>query len=131
MRKSDGGALEAGGGVVFPGSRRPRVLGIGFRPGAALSSLETLARGAEEAARRTGAAPETRQFRAHVTLARLEASWPDAAVERFLETAGAFVFPPWPLRACVLFESRLGSAGAVHTPLRTFEFAPVPQEVSA
>jgi 2'-5' RNA ligase len=131
VKESEGGALEAGGAVAFPGPRHPRVLGIGFREGPGLTSLAAIARGAEEAARRSGASPESRPFRAHVTLARLRTPWPSPAVEHFLQTVRDRAFPSWALRACVLFESRLGPSGAVHTPLHAFAFARMREEVGA
>ena len=120
---SAAGELDPGGGLAFPDPRRARVLGIGFRPGAAMESLLSLARAAERAARRAGAPAEERPFRAHVTLARLRQPWPRGAVDRFLEAAVAWPFPAWKLERCVLFESQLLPEGARHTPLHAFALA--------
>lgn len=125
------GELLPGGGLAFPTRGRARVLAIGFAPSPTVSMLETLARAAESAARRIGVPPEDRAFHPHVTLARLRRPWPGKAVERFLGDAGAWKLPPWPVRSCVLFESRLEPAGAVHTALHTFAFGGAREEARA
>jgi len=110
--------LPPGGPVVFPPHGRPRVAGIGFAPGDALEALTGVARSAERAARAIGCAPEERPFRPHVTLARMREPWPRGGVEAFRAAARDWPFPAWPVRAIVLYESRLHPSGAVHTPLR-------------
>jgi RNA 2',3'-cyclic 3'-phosphodiesterase len=125
------GELLPGAGVVFPQRGRARVLGIGFALSPALATLEAIARAAEAAGRSIGAPPEERPFHPHVTLARLRHPWRAEAVERFLRAAGARELPPWRVRSCVLYESRLDPAGAVHTPLHTFVFSGAPAEARA
>jgi 2'-5' RNA ligase len=125
------GELLAGGGVVFPRRERARVLGIGFAPSPTLATLEAIARAAEAAGRSIGAPPEERPFHPHVTVARLRQPWRPEAVERFLRATGARELPPWRVRSCVLYESRLDPAGAVHTPLRTFGFSGARAEARA
>ncbi|HYK42487.1 MAG TPA: RNA 2',3'-cyclic phosphodiesterase [Thermoanaerobaculia bacterium] len=111
------GDLPRGGPAVFPSRGPARVLAVGFAPAAALTGLERLAAAAENAARRLGLEREDRPFRPHVTLARLRARWPAAAVDRFRKTAASWPLPAWKARRCVLYASRLGPAGAVHTEL--------------
>ncbi len=123
--------LEPGGAAVFPERGRPRVLGLGFAPTADLEALRALAEAAETVVRLAGLPPEDRPFHPHVTLARLRDPWPAPAVETFRREAGEWDLPPWKVRACVLFESRLDPGGAVHTPLRTLPFAGARQEVGA
>jgi 2'-5' RNA ligase len=53
-------ALAPGGPVVFPPHGRPRVVGVGFAPGAGVDALAETARTAERAARAIGSAPEER-----------------------------------------------------------------------
>jgi 2'-5' RNA ligase len=129
--RSPAGGLGFGGSVVFPPRGRPRVLGLGFAPSAVVSALKTLAAAAETAARRVGAPPEKRDYHPHVTLARVRSPWPRAAVERFRREADVWDLPAFRLSAVVLYESRLGPAGAAHIPLRTFSWAPTPQEARA
>jgi len=123
--------LESGGAVVFPPRGRPRVLGLGFAPSADLEALCFLAASAETALRRAGLPPEDRPFHPHVTLARLREPWPAAAIDAFRRDAGAWALPPWTARTCILFDSRLDSGGAVHTPIHTFALARARQEVGA
>ena len=69
--------------------------------------------------------------RAHVTFARIRESWPPEAVEQYRREVTAWTFPPWLARSCVLFESRLGPEGAVHTPLYEWTFQGGPRGVRA
>ncbi len=110
-------SLPTRGSVVFPPRGPARVLGVGFVLEGEAAGLATLAREAEDGARALGLAAERRPFLPHVTLARLRRPWPGAAVARFCEAADAWAFPAWPVRSCILYESRLSSEGAVHTPV--------------
>ncbi len=120
--------LTHAGAVVLPPRGRPRVLGLGFATSEALSAL---ARGIEGAVRGAGLAPEDRPFHPHVTLARLRDPWPAPAVEAFRREADGWTLPAWNVKACVLFESRLDPAGAVHVPVRTFALAVAAKEIGA
>lgn len=120
-----GGELSGGGAILLPARGRPRVLCVGFAAtSSALAPLAELARLAEEVARRVGAPAEDRAFRPHVTLGRVRVPWPAAAVESFRTATDAWEFPEWPVRSCVLYQSRLQPTGAIHTPLRQWEMAP-------
>ena len=116
--RTAGARLASAGPALLPPRGRPRVLGVGFSPSPGLEALACLARAADAAGRRIGVEPERRQFRPHVTLARLRESWPPSAVETFLQEASAFPFPEWRVDRCVLYRSELHPAGAVHTPVR-------------
>jgi len=116
-------SLPSGGALVLPPRGRPRVLAAGFAASDAGAALEELARRADEAAARLGVEPERRPFRPHVTLARLRDPWPAAAVAAFRNAVDAAELPPFRCGACVLYSSRLDPSGAVHTPVRTLEFA--------
>ena len=129
--RTSSGRLPSGAPVLLPPRGRPRVLGVGFSPSPALEALAGLAHGADAAGRRIGVAPEGREFRPHVTLARLRESWPPAAVEAFLREAGACAFPEWTVGRCILYRSQLHPAGAVHTPLREWELEARGAEVRA
>jgi RNA 2',3'-cyclic 3'-phosphodiesterase len=115
------GRVPSAGPVLLPPRGRPRVLGVGFSPSPGLETLAGLARAADAAGRRIGVEPERREFRPHVTLARLREGWPPAAIETFLQEAGAFPFPEWSVGRCILYRSELQPAGAVHTPVREWE----------
>ena len=111
------GVLRSAGAAVFPERGPARVLAVGFTGSEALVGVERLVSVAESAARRLGLEAENRVFRPHVTLARLKSRWTAPEVERFRTITSDWTFPPWQTRTCVLYGSRLGPNGAVHTPL--------------
>jgi len=84
------------------GGNEPRALwaAVSVEP-----QLETLARMVERAARSAGLGPEPRNFKPHVTLARLR-STPVELVARFLQRNGAFRSDPFAVNRFVLFSSR-------------------------
>jgi 2'-5' RNA ligase len=124
-----GSELPPAGSLVFPSRGRARVLALGFAASPGIAALEALAAAAEAAARRIGLSPDERGYHPHVTLARIRSPWPHAAVERFRREAEAWPLPPFHVSAIVLYESRLGPAGATHIPLRTFALAHLPEPV--
>jgi 2'-5' RNA ligase len=125
------GELPPGGPLVFPPRGPARVLSIGFGASPVLESVVALAREAERIARQVGAEAETRELTPHVTLARIKRPWPTGKVEAWRSAAAAWEFPPWQTRSAVLYESRLGRDGAIHTPLDEWSFAGGPRGVRA
>ena len=107
---------------MFPPRGPARVLGIAIGAADAVARLADLARMAEREARTLGLAQENRAFYPHVTLARIRSPWPPGAVTRFRDDASRRPFPAWRVRSCVLYSSRLGSGGAVHTPITEWVF---------
>jgi 2'-5' RNA ligase len=93
--------LQLSGLGVFGGSE-PRSLWADVSNG---QQLEALARAIERAARSAGLAPETRNFKPHVTIARLRYT-PVELVARFLERNGAFRSMPFQVTRFVLFSSK-------------------------
>lgn len=124
------GEIQAGAAVVFPERGRPRVLGVGFSPSPGVEAITRLADAAAEAAARLGSR-ESRPFHPHVTFARIRNGWPSRAVDDYRREIEAWRFPTWRARSCVLFESRLDPAGAVHTPLQEWSFQGGPRGVRA
>jgi 2'-5' RNA ligase len=106
------------------------VLAAGFAPSETGAGLEELARRADAAGVRIGVEREGRAYRPHVTLARVRDPWPAGAVDAFRRALDAAGLPAFRCDECVLYESRLNPAGAVHTPLRSFAFGRC-SEVSA
>ena len=84
------------------GGRDPRNLWVDVEAG---PELEALARANERAARAAGLPPETRQFKPHVTFARLRNSR-DEVLARYLERNGAFRSEPFRVTRFVLFSSK-------------------------
>jgi 2'-5' RNA ligase len=125
------GEIQASPAVVFPEHGRPRVLGVGFSPSPGVDSISGLAAEAEETSRRLGWRTESRSFHPHVTFARIREPWPESAVADYRREVEAWTFPAWRARSCVLFQSRLGPSGAVHTPLHEWTFQGGPRGVRA
>ena len=93
--------LAIGHRGVFGPRAAPRVVWIGVDEG--LEDCVRLAAAVEAACRAAGLAPEEREFRAHVTLARARSE--GARIPAELPAPPEL--PPWTARDFVLFESRL------------------------
>jgi RNA 2',3'-cyclic 3'-phosphodiesterase len=98
--------VTIGGGGAF-GGRDPRVLWAAVQAGAELDSLY---RANERAARAAGLDPDPREFRPHVTLARMRRAR-QAEVARFLAENGDLRLEPFPVTRFVLLSARPGSGG--------------------
>lgn len=100
----------------FPALERARVFWIGLD---APPALELLAHRVEQECEALGFPGEARVFHPHVTLGRVKDG---ARLDRFSLRRFAKLRPsiPFVLDAMVLFASRLGPEGAVHTPLANF-----------
>ena len=84
------------------GGNDPHTLWAGVSPN---PLLDALARANERAARAAGLPPETRNYKPHVTLARLRGT-PAELVARYLGRIGAFRSEPFQVSEFVLFSSR-------------------------
>lgn len=89
------------------GNRKPRSVWAGVAPNHALTALQ---RANERAAQAAGLVPESRNFHAHVTLARLRGG-KAAAVASWLQGQGGFSCTPFEVARFVLFSSRASSGG--------------------
>jgi 2'-5' RNA ligase len=98
-------ATIAGGGAF--GGRDPHVLWAGVT---AAPQLDALYRANERAARAAGLEPDPRDFRPHVTLARMRRAR-QAEVARFLAENGDLRLEPFPVTRFVLLSARPGSGG--------------------
>lgn len=99
------------------GGQQPRTLWAGV---AANPWLDALARAAERAARSAGLPPDKHPFKAHVTLARLKGTRPEA-VARVLGQLGTFTSPPFQVDSFCLFSSRPKVGGGPYVIEETFE----------
>jgi 2'-5' RNA ligase len=84
------------------GGDKPRAIFANVAPS---SPLEALQRATERAARETGLPPEPRNYKPHITLARLRGSH-SSEVARYLGRLGDFASDPFPVSRFVLFSSR-------------------------
>lgn len=89
------------------GGRDPRVLWAGVE---AVPELDALYRANERAARAAGLEPDPRDFRPHVTLARMRGAR-HSAVARFLAETGGLRLEPFLVTRFVLLSARPGSGG--------------------
>jgi 2'-5' RNA ligase len=110
-------SLSVQGAGAF-GGREPRVLWAGI---AAEPELDALYRGHERAARAAGLEPDPRDFKPHVTLARLRRTRPQA-VARFLEENGALRTEPFTVTRFVLLSARPGSGGGPYAVEAAYPF---------
>jgi len=119
--------LAFSGVQLFPTAARPRAVALGIGPEAPLAAL---ARSFEAAAVACGFAPETRGFRAHLTLGRLRsargARSATAPASRF-EPARARIAPArFEVDHAVLFQSEPCPDGSRYTALSHFPLGAVP-----
>jgi len=89
------------------GGNKPRAIFADLAPSEA---LETLQRAHERAAREAGLPPESRNFKPHVTLARLRGARADA-VATYLERQGGVAAEPFTVNRFVVYSSRNSVGG--------------------
>lgn len=99
-------AVSINGTGAF-GGHSPRVLWAGIEPN---PQIEALYRANERAARAAGLDPDGRDFKPHVTLARMRGAR-QAAVAQFLEEHGDLRLEPFTMTRFVLLSARPGSGG--------------------
>jgi len=107
------------GSGFFPSPARPRVAWLGGTADGVAPVVEIV----EEVADGHGFPRERRPWSLHVTQARLDRPWPQAAVERFLAWGDGLQLDPFTCAEVVLFSSRLERGGAVYTPLARMPLA--------
>ncbi len=113
---ADAFALRVSGVGTF-GSHDPRAVWAGIEPSAA---LDTLARAHERAARNAGLEPEKRSFKAHVTLAHLKNSNPQA-VASYLSRYAAYRSEPFAVTNFVLMSSKPVAGGGPYVTEERFQ----------
>ncbi|MGA8754032.1 RNA 2',3'-cyclic phosphodiesterase, partial [Candidatus Deferrimicrobium sp.] len=111
-------SLTAEGGGAFPGTRNPRVLWVGFLE--PLELVGQLQQNMGNALSGAGFPREDRPFHPHITVGRTRGALPPAWGERFVQALSGKRFGVVPVSSFTLYESRLGSGGAVYTPLCDF-----------
>jgi 2'-5' RNA ligase len=104
----------------FPNARHPRVLWAGVEAG---SGLAALAEEIERALEPLGIPRESREFRPHLTLARIKDEARLEGLRREVERLGAPEFGRTSYAEFDLMESKLHPKGAVYTRVERFAFA--------
>jgi 2'-5' RNA ligase len=114
--------LQMGGLGVFPNWQRPQVVWVGI--GGEVAKLATLQRDMEAALAPLGFPPESRSFKAHLTLGRLRERTSPKDRQKFgewvtsikLETSLSFE-----VNALSLMKSQLTPSGAIYSQLASIE----------
>lgn len=98
---------------VLPARRHPRVIMVGVKRSDDLMRLyESVSRRLEEA----GLDPETRDYRPHLTLARIDDPDPKAVHEAMRAVEPVDV-PAFDANELIVYQSHLGPGGATHEPV--------------
>ncbi len=108
-------ALQLSGAGQF-GDKRPHVIWAGVEENA---DLRRLAAKVEQVVQRKGFPPETRKYFPHVTLARLKNPTTER-VFRYVADHSLFRSETFDVSEFHLFESHLGSAGAIYQIVASF-----------
>jgi 2'-5' RNA ligase len=107
--------ITIGGAGTFPNDARPRALWLGLRAGG--EDLATLASSVDRALMGAGWPPESKPFRAHLTLARADGVPAGARVAARLIEASAGLRIACPIDRIGLFESLTGGGPARYEPI--------------
>jgi 2'-5' RNA ligase len=99
----------------FDSRGRPNALWAGVRPHDALAGLH---KKVDQALVRCGLVPERRAYLPHITLARMNAA--AGPTDRFLESHAGLSSPLFALDHFQLFESTLGSEGALYEVIERY-----------
>lgn len=113
--------LVIGGAGTFPPLGRPRAIWLGVREGR--DRLADLAATVDESLVGGGWPPETRPFRAHLTLARSDGIPAGAEIGARLVAAAADLRIPARIDRIGLFESLTGGGPARYEPLELIELS--------
>ena len=109
--------LETVRAVPFPARGNPRLIWVEMRGD--VEQARSLASAIDAVTARIGFPSETREFRPHLTLGRVNGpgrqGWRDV-----LERAGGSGLGRFEVTECVLFESRLEPGGALYTAIQRF-----------
>lgn len=102
---------------AFPNVRRPRVIWVGVQPE---RRLERLAERVRDVVASCCVLLEDRPFTPHITLARFKGPTAGSAISEWVRDVSPEVNHAMDVSEFILYESRLTSGGAVHTPLARF-----------
>ncbi len=88
-------------------------------------ALEQLQRAHERVARSAGSEPERRKYTPHITVARLNGTWPQAAAD-YIARVGQLRCGPFAVASFDLMSSRPGTGGPPYRIEETFWFGGEP-----
>lgn len=107
--------MALSGTDIFGKPGRPDTLWVGVTPE---EPVKTLHKKVDQSLTRVGLTPENRQFKPHITIARL--SGRTGPLGGFLEREGGLTSPPFTVSDFCLYESRLTNEGANYTILERY-----------
>ena len=99
---------------VFPNAREPHILWVG---GETPAELKRLAASLEDAMHESGFAKEKRDFRAHLTLARLRTPKQSYRLKEWMRKNPIPWREEFPCERLILFQSTLTPKGSIYQPL--------------
>jgi len=105
---------------LFPDSRRPRVLWLGLEGD--LSALKALQKDCDGELTHYGFSREDREFRAHLTLARIKSTKGLSGLDRLLTKGETYEAGRFQASGMTLFRSQLTPQGAVYSELASYPF---------
>ena len=111
-----GFSITLNGLGYFPENKQPRVLWAGIKK---TKPLQKLYEAVEKRCIALGFNPEQRDFKPHVTIARIKNST-RSEVESFIDQYNQLHLPDVPVKEFVLFESKLKPEGAKHSRINTY-----------
>jgi len=114
--------LQMGGLGVFPNWQRPQVVWVGI--GGEVGKLAILQRDTEAALSPLGFPPESRSFKAHLTLGRLRERTSPKDKQKFGEWVTSIKFETalsFEVNALSLMKSQLTPSGAIYSQLASIE----------
>jgi 2'-5' RNA ligase len=109
--QATGFSLSLSGVGTFPNRGKARVLWAGVDES---EPLLVLHQKLGEALQTVGYQPDKRPYHPHITLARFRQPPPQEALQAYLATHQAFKTATFSVKDCILYESQLGSDGAVY-----------------
>lgn len=104
----------------FPPRRPARALWVGLEANPDLLRLQERVAAAARCARGASAAPLSRPFHPHLTLARCDPPWPRERARRFVDCLAAVAGWPFPVSEAVLMRSDLGRGGSRYQAIERF-----------
>jgi len=105
---------------LFPDSRRPRVLWLGLEGD--LSALKALQKDCDGELTHYGFSREDREFRAHLTLARIKSTKGLSGLDRLLTKGETYEAGRFQASGMTLFRSQLTPQGAIYSELGAYPF---------
>ena len=102
----------------FPENGNPRVLWAGIEQHPDLMLLQEKV---EDACVKSGLDAENRDYKPHITLAKVKEKRANNAVKSFINDHSNFRIKSIPVNEFILYHSKLSKEGAIHTAIQNYE----------